>query len=365
MTWSFTTPSADTLWELWRARYIGAGVDPIVIRQLEAAIDGWDDWCPKWHAVARETEEWAERSLQAGNTLTAGELFTRASILYHFGGMMVIDDMDLFHESHRRCVEAYAKGAPLLKVPGQPVKVPFQGIEMPGYLRVPRAEVPPPVAVFVNGWEGRKEESGMNVEHMLDRGVATFSFDGPGIGEVLPHLPMTGEYGPALNAVYDTLSQRDDIDPDRIALVGISRGAFLAAKAAAEEPRAAALAMVGPGYVNGMLHLGDDLKSLIGEYMQFIFHQDSPEALEERLAAGDLDLEGVGQRITCPTLVVTDDHESEAQYGGSVRLHSELASTEKTLAVVSGAQRNGLARVYIVRPLVADWVANTLGAAAP
>ena len=360
MSWSFTAPPVPSLWKRWTPRFLAAGVDPIVIDELRAQIAEWDEWCVAWHEVAEETEHWAQRALDDGHHLTAGTHFTRASILYHYAGMVFLSDMDQVARSARRRVEAYARGAPLLQIPAQAVAVEAEGVAMPGYLRVPPAERPPPVVVLLPGWEGCKEEAGIAVDALLARGLATFTIDGPGIGETLEHLPMTGNYGPTVSAVIDVLQERYDVDGTRIALEGVSRGALLAARAAASEPRVAALAVIGPGYETRMLHWGPGMDELAAAYMQRLFHEESVQRVRERVDASDFSLEGVAACITCPTLVVTDDQESESQYRGSTRFYDELVAN-KELAVVSGAQRNGFRRVHFVRPMVADWLADQLG----
>lgn len=359
MSSEFTPPAVEALWSRWEARFLAAGVDPIVIKDLKAEITTWDEWYPAWIAVAEETEAWAQRCVDEGHTLTAGSLFKRASMLYHYGGMVFLSDMDKHDHAGRKRVEAYAAAAPLLEVPGEPVTIDFDGVPLKGYLSVPPSDTPPPVVVYVTGWEGSKEESSMAIDEMHERGLATLTMDFPGIGETLQHLPMTGNYGPPVSAVIDFLQARDDIDPSRIALEGTSRGGLLASKGAAHDPRVAALAAVGPGYETRRL-TWPGMDSLVTAYLQHLFHVDSPEAAEERVAQPDLSLEGAPGRITCPTLIVTDDQESEAQYGGSVRFYEELAATDKKLLVISGAERNGLRRVYLVRPMVADWLADKL-----
>ncbi len=361
MSWTFTPPPVADLWRYWTPRFIAAGVVPVVIEQLRAEVGSWDEWSPAWTRLADETERWAEQALEEGHELTAGELLTRVAILHHFAGMVLLDDMDAFHEAERRRVDAFARGGPLLDIPTQAVAIPFQGVEMPGYLRVPPSDGPVPVVVFVNGWEGVKEGADSTTA-MLARGLATFTMDGPGMGETLHHLPLTGHYGPAVAATFDVLGAREDIDENRMALHGGSRGGLLAARAAAYEQRVAALSTVGPGYETRRLTWTEGMEGLVDVFLQHLFHVDSVEAANERVAQDDLCLEGIPEQITCPTLIVTDDSAAE-RFDGSMRFYEELTGP-KRLAIVPGAQRNGHRRSYIVKPLVADWLADQLGTSA-
>ena len=66
------------------------------------------------------------------------------------------------------------------------------------------------------------------------------TFEGPGQWSALqlnPGLLMRPEFEVPVTAVVDYLQQRDDVDPDLIALYGPSLGSLLAARAAAFEER--------------------------------------------------------------------------------------------------------------------------------
>lgn len=362
MSWEFTPPPVEALWRRWYARFL-ASADPMVVNELREQITSWDQWCAAWSTVAKQAEDWAKRALEKGDRLTAADLLVRASVLYHIGGMVFLSDMDQFEEAERKRVETFRRGGAMLPVPTQPITVPFKGVDLPGYLRVPPADGPVPVVVFTYGWEGCKEGFGTAGNELVARGVATLALDGPGIGETVGKLPFSGEFGPVLAAAYDVLEQHPDIDGDRMGVAGGSRGGLPAARAAAYEKRCKAVASVGPGWETRMINWGPGMESLAAVYVQRMFHADSQESLAERLQADDLSLEGVGERITCPALVFTDDQESDAQHGGTMRFYEEIAGP-KELLVISGAERNGLARAYLMRPLVADWLARQLGAGA-
>src|SRR5690606_34076664 len=80
------------------------------------------------------------------------------------------------------------------------------------------------------------------------RGWNVLTFDGPGQGRVLikQGLPLRADWQSVVSRVIDEVIDRPDVDASRIALAGWSFGGFLAARAAAAEPRIAAL-IVDPG----------------------------------------------------------------------------------------------------------------------
>lgn len=103
-----------------------------------------------------------------------------------------------------------------------------------GELRLPKGPGPHPVVVFVHGDGPNNRTSGVTyppiMARMLRAGYATLAWDKPGTGE------SQGEFDPqrvihqraqiVLDAVA-YLSQRSDVDPDRIGLWGISQAGYV------------------------------------------------------------------------------------------------------------------------------------------
>jgi 2,6-dihydroxypseudooxynicotine hydrolase len=351
-------PDVAGVWRRWEPRFIAAGVDSNIVARLKSEITAWDEWLPAWTTVAHELEEAAREAADRGRTLTAGQLLARASVLHHFGGMYLISDMDQFHESHRRAVETFQQAAPSLDPPAHRVVGRLGEAELVGYLRIPPHTERPPVVMLFNGFEGTKEESNQRVSELHERGLASLAWDGPGRGETWHRLPMTGDYGPATGATIDVLERRDDIDASRIGAMGPNRGGFLAAKAAAAEPRIRALAATSPGFDRRQT----DWKTAYEEaFFLHLFHVDSVERLTVLPELQSLTLEGEAHKIGCPTLIVAGDRDQGTQFEGSKRLLAEVTG-DKEWAVVKGSERNGNNVPYIVRPLMADFLAERLTA---
>jgi alpha-beta hydrolase superfamily lysophospholipase len=77
----------------------------------------------------------------------------------------------------------------------------------------------------------------------LERGYNCLTFEGPGQGGVIrkQKIPFRYDWEKVVTPVVDyALSRPEEIDPKRIALMGISMGGYLAARAAAFEHRIAA-----------------------------------------------------------------------------------------------------------------------------
>ncbi len=358
MDWTDVNPDPEWVWRRWEARFVAAGVDWNIVQRLRAEIASWDQWCARWSAVGDELDAAADEAMERGRALTAADLWVLAGMLHHFGGMYFICDLDQMARAERRGVASFARAAPHLETPALPVSVDYRGTTIPGYLRVPDTPEPPPVVLFYNGFEGSKEESQRRAFEYLDRGMAVLSWDGPGRGETLEHLPMHGDQREITSLLIDMLERRDDVDATRIGATGPNRGAHTAAKAAAREPRIRALALVSPGYDRRDADWRNEYEL---RFFLHIFHVADEEALRERLRDTDLTLEGDAERITCPTLVVSGTKDFAWQASGTQRLYDELAGP-RHWELIAGAEHTGNNVPYLIRPMLADHMASVFGA---
>jgi alpha-beta hydrolase superfamily lysophospholipase len=351
-------PDVAGVWRRWEPRFIAAGVDYNIVVRLKQTISDWAQFSPEWSREGDELAGLAQDAFDEGRRLSAAGLWALASLLHHFGGMYFVSDMDQFHRSHARAVELYTKAAPHLSIPARRVVATLGDAVYPGYLQVPPSDGPPPVVMLFNGFEGTKEESQNRVAELHERGLATLSWDGPGRGEAWARSPMTGNYGPATAAMIDELEKVGTVDATRVGAIGPNRGGFVAAKAASVEPRIRAIATTSPGFDRREADWGSEYQGL---FLTHIFKLTSREELAERMMQSDLTLEGDAPNITCPMLIVAGDRDHGAHFEGSKRLYQEVRG-EKRWVVVKGSERNGNNVPYIIRPLMADFVAEHLGA---
>ena len=77
---------------------------------------------------------------------------------HHFGKFVFFDDMDQLHSASTATVADFAHAAPLLDPPAEPVRIPYAGTELPGYIRRPLGVDAPPVVLLIAGLDSTKEE---------------------------------------------------------------------------------------------------------------------------------------------------------------------------------------------------------------
>src|SRR4030065_44205 len=102
-------PKVEAVWRRWEPRFIAAGVDFNTMMKLKNEIQDWTEWCTKWSERGADLEKLGDAAMDRGLPLSAAESWSSAAILYQFAGMYYINDMDQFHESHKRKLAAFAK----------------------------------------------------------------------------------------------------------------------------------------------------------------------------------------------------------------------------------------------------------------
>ena len=337
----------------WAARFVANGTSYPDFQATMARIRRWDDWCREWGRTGQHYEELAETAEAAGRLVTAGEAWRRAALCWHWGKFVFTDHPEEQRAAHERTVACFRRGAGTLSPPAESVRVPYAGSTLAAYLRVPPAR-PQPVVIMIPGLDSVKEELQATAEHLLSRGLAVIAIDGPGQGEAEYELPIEPAYERVTTAVADYLKGRDDIDPDRLGVFGVSLGGYYAARSAAYEPRVrATVALAGP------YRWDLDWDMLPAQTRTTFQHRSgagSPAEARERAAA--MTLEDAAARITRPLLVA---------YGGRDRLvppyHAERLAREapgaELLMYPDGS--HGLTNhAFESRAAMADWLAARL-----
>jgi len=337
----------------WAARFVANGTSYPDFQATMARITRWDDWCREWGRTARHYEDLAEGAEAAGRTVTAGEAWRRAALCWHWGKFVFTDHPEEQRAAHERTVACFRRGAGTLSPPAEPVRVPYAGSTLAAYLRIPPGP-PPPIVIMIPGLDSVKEELQATAELMLRRGLAVIAIDGPGQGESEYEFPIEPAYERVVTAVADYLKGRDDTDPDRMGVFGVSLGGYYAARAAAYEPRVrAAVDLAGP--YRWDLDW-DALAPQTRTTFQARSGAASPAQARERAVA--LTLEDAAARITCPLLVV---------HGGRDRLippyHAERLAREAPgaeLMLYPDGSHGVTNHAFESRAAMADWLAARL-----
>lgn len=340
----------------WGPRFTANGVPAADFDCVMAGMESWDDWCAAWSAAASVHEDLGIEALEQGRLRSAGAHMSTAAVVYHFAKFVYVRDTDQMRTAHQAAVSCLNTALPHLDPPGERVEIPFDGTTLVGVLRKPANEGPHPAVICVPGLDSTKEEFRATEQLFLERGLATFSVDGPGQGEAEYELPIRADWEVPGRAFVDALTVRDDIDADRIGVWGVSLGGYYAPRFASGDERIkACVSLCGP-YTFG--ENWDILPALTRE--TFTVRSRSKDEQEARELALTLTMADRTSALRCPTLVVAGKKDRLIPWQQAERLHREVEGSD-FLLLPDG--NHGCANVLAAhRYRTADWMAAQLKA---
>jgi pimeloyl-ACP methyl ester carboxylesterase len=338
----------------WAPRFVQAGVDYNDFVRTTASVERWDDWIDAWAALGDRHAELAREAEAAGRAVTAGEAWLRASVAYHFGKFVWVLDEDRVRPVHQKSVDAMYAGHRALGNAVERIEAPLDGKAMVGNLRRPAGLDRPPLVLLIPGLDSTKEELLSMEEAFLKRGMATFALDGPGQGESTYELPLRYDYEVAVTSALDVLAAREDLDMDRVGMVGQSMGGYFAPRAAVFEPRIRAVAGLSGAYTR--IDIWDSLPPVNRE--TFIYKTHSRDADEAREVALAMDLDGVLERLDRPALFATGTRDRLVPWQQTEM--QAKAAPQGEFVLVEGGTHVLSNYPYLLRPLVSDWMAEKL-----
>jgi esterase FrsA len=191
-----------------------------------------DEWAAAFMGVADRYMNEA-KSLEKTDPTKANADYIRAWRLYSFGRWPVPASPGK-QRSYEKAIEAFLAHARFWDPPLEVVKIPFEGKEIIGYLRLPKnASAPVPLVIAVNGLDSRKEDLSESFSAILPFGIGYLAVDGPGTGQ--NPIKVSENADRMLSRVLDYVATRPEIDKSRVAMHGVSWGAYWATKMAIVE----------------------------------------------------------------------------------------------------------------------------------
>jgi pimeloyl-ACP methyl ester carboxylesterase len=338
---------AQTLRTAGSAPYGGADIGECLA--TAARVQGTDltSWHDAWVSTAAATLALAEGELAAGRTETARLAFWRSSSYFRTAGVMLMaspPDPRLV-DTNVRQTGAFRRGAALLALPPEILQIPYEGTTLPAYFfRAGDGQRPRATVILTGGYDGTAEELYFfNGAAALARGYHVLAFDGPGQGAALLQqgLVLRPDWENVVTPVVDYLQSRPDVAADKIAIIGLSLGGYLAPRAASAEHRlaacvadcgsydlfAAALARV-PGPLAGAL---TDSRSATTAVLSRVLRvlerkptagwalrrgqqvHGAPDPIHYLRSLRDYSLKDRARQITCPTFVCNAEGDDISQ----------------------------------------------------
>jgi pimeloyl-ACP methyl ester carboxylesterase len=357
-------------------------------------VDGdLSTYAPAWKSLAERIETRGWECLKKGHKVSAREAFMRAAVYWSCVGMYTSYTDPLTKES---CMQTRAlfKEAGMLSDPIiEPVDIPYEnGRVMKGYFIAAGAQGEKrPTLLGMGGGDNCLEEVYFKCAGAVRRGYNLLIFEVPGQKGAIwenPDLFFRMDAEVPLRYVVDYALTRPEVDPERMALMGLSMGGYFVMKAACFEKRIAACiassivwalqplilqllgfdstkpysrdmeSQIDPANTKAKGILEGDFRarcgyknSTIAEWMDFL---------------GKGSILGLEDKITCPVLEMVGEGEYGPQQLEEERRHFAMLKNPKNRFNLTTASEGGEAHctsnnLLLKNQLEMDWLDEVLG----
>lgn len=389
------TFSSQLLRAIGETYYKGADVGECLSTAYRIKEGDFESWYAEWLKTANRVHKYAEDCLAVGHRVSAREAYLRASNYYRVAEFLLMDQKDpRIQATWGNSKECFSKAAKLFSPPFEPIEIQYEGTTLPGYFyRVDGVNATlRPTLIVHGGFDSTVEELYTSAAApALERGYNCLTFEGPGQGEVIrkQKIPFRYDWEKVVTPVIDyALSRKEIVDPNRIALMGISMGGYLAARAVAFEHRIAACVLyngVYDGYdafaagfpqslrvavENGNVEVVNtviDILSDMDANMRFnlkhgMWTTNTNSPFELILGSKKYSVKDIVQKIKCPTLVL--EAEKDDSFPGQPRkVYDALTCPKKYILFTSeeGAEEHcQCGAPAISNQRIFDWLDETL-----
>jgi pimeloyl-ACP methyl ester carboxylesterase len=248
------TFSVQLLRAIGETYYKGADVGECLSTAYRIKEGDFESWHKEWLNTAQRVHKYAEESLAAGHKVSACQAYLRASNYYRVSEFLLMDPEDpRIQTTWRNSKECFRKAAELFspQVKVEPIEIPYEQTRLPGHFysssnnTTSSSKQKRPTLIAHGGFDSTLEELyTAAAAPALERGYDCITFEGPGQGGVIrkQKIPFRYDWEKVVTPVIDFIIQNcaEQCDVNRLALMGISMGGYLAARAAAFEHRIAA-----------------------------------------------------------------------------------------------------------------------------
>lgn len=348
---------------------------PLIEASKAPDADGTRAFRAAWEGAADQLITLATEDKARGHMLSAGDKLGRAATYLLTAERLQAHDAPGRLALYHRFLDTFAEGLTLARENCQRVEIPYEGKHLSAlFVPAEGVEGPQPVLVQVNGLDSTKEmKYRVGLPGWLaKRGVASLIVDQPGTGEALRLHGLTARFDSEhwASRIVDWLETRDDIDPARIGMEGVSLGGYYCPRAVAFEPRFACGAIWGANHdwrdvqKRRLEREGDFPVPHYWNHVMWVWGARDMDHFME--LAEQVHLDGVLDRIRVPFLVTHGEKDSQIPLKWAHRTYEQLVnSPRRELKVFTdregGVQHSSFDNSANAGAFIADWVAGALG----
>jgi pimeloyl-ACP methyl ester carboxylesterase len=235
--------------QLGSAAYGGASVGETLA--LVPSITGPPQWVDHFAALAERLQADGAERARRGHVVSARDSLLRAANAFRAAAYFAQFGEERQRQLNIASREAFLAAMEHVDHQFEDVGYDLDGRRMPAYWIAPSGTAAPgPTLVAMSGFDGTLEELYFEVGLAgLQRGWRVLLLAGPGQMDTSrdhPDLAFVPDTERWVSPALDALLARPEVDPDRVALMGISFGGYFAARAAAHDPRVRALVANSP-----------------------------------------------------------------------------------------------------------------------
>jgi alpha-beta hydrolase superfamily lysophospholipase len=374
-----------------------------------------ESWYNEWLRTANRVYEYAEDCMNKGHEVSARDAYLRATNYYQNGAAFYLDtnpsDPRII-PTWEKGIESFRKAIGLFSDKVETIKIPYGETTLPGYFfnaserrryddnnnensnnnsNNHHQSTKKPTLILTTGLDGGQEELYfLGAAAALMRGYNCLTFEGPGQGTVMrkQKLPFRPDWEKVVSSVIDfavSSERQENVDPQRIALIGYSMGGYLAPRAAAFENRIAAC-IADDGVISiydawiEQLHAirkdvengnGAVVNAVVNTIMNFdigtkwkithsmsVFGANTPLELVQKVS--QYSMHDIVHKIKCPTLILAGEKDHSFA-GQAKKLYDLLKCPKKYILFTSeegGEDHCHVAALSLANQRIFDWLDN-------
>ncbi len=336
----------------------------------EGADKGTEAFFESWGALGDRLVALGEEDEAAGRGLSASEKYLRATAYYMTAERMQSRSYAPRWTMYRTMLDTMQRGIAAGRLGWERVEIAYEGKSYPGYFIPGEGEGPRPTMVFCNGLDSIKEMIALSIrDSFAKRGISVLAIDHPGVGEALrihglTAIPDTERWA---GAAVDYLQTRDDVDHDRIGMMGWSLGGYYSPRAACYERRFKLCVAWGANHNWGELQqrrLANEGENPVPHYWDHVMWVWGRDNMDDFMALmPQVTLNGHMQNITIPFLVThgSNDRQIPIEYAHQT-YDQAINSPDRELKFFTnregGVEHVSADNMEPVRSYIADWLAS-------